>query len=265
MSVFTEIFFPGSLWKIVFPAKISAKTGKRFKSSDFFQKSRNFDKKLKNMSQNLYQKKNSYTFKKIFLQNVTKLKRGLDITLIHNKTNFYILCIIQCWEIASPNLCSYKRLVLYVSTIFCFAFVFLSCFQTTYYTSSSRDVMSHHVTSCHVILSHVFSSHVFFVLFKISITIFVQKNATRKMVSGCFPHHQIWKISCFEGSPLFQNLLLFKTTFFLTTWRIRDLASQSTYVVASFLGVWHGVAMDSLKYRYGLPCPTLPHPAGSHP
>jgi hypothetical protein len=28
------------------------------------------------------------------------------------------------------------------------------------------------------------------------------------------------------------------------------------------MGVWQGVAMDSLKFHPGLPCPTLLHPAG---
>jgi hypothetical protein len=28
------------------------------------------------------------------------------------------------------------------------------------------------------------------------------------------------------------------------------------------MGVWQGVAMDSLKFHLGLPCPTFLHPAG---
>jgi hypothetical protein len=30
------------------------------------------------------------------------------------------------------------------------------------------------------------------------------------------------------------------------------------------MGVWQGAAMDSLKYRYGTPSPTLPRPAGGN-
>jgi len=36
-------------------------------------------------------------------QNVTKLIQQLKMTYKHNETNFHILCINQCWEIASPN------------------------------------------------------------------------------------------------------------------------------------------------------------------
>jgi hypothetical protein len=32
-----------------------------------------------------------------------------------------------------------------------------------------------------------------------------------------------------------------------------------------FVGVWRGVAMDPLKHHEGLPCPTLPRPAGRSP
>jgi hypothetical protein len=31
------------------------------------------------------------------------------------------------------------------------------------------------------------------------------------------------------------------------------------------MGVWHGVAMDSLKFHPSLPCPTLLRPAGGPP
>jgi hypothetical protein len=49
--------------------------------------------------------------------------------------------------------------------------------------------------------------------------------------------------------------------------------SSKTHQLLSFLlmlfvvprGVWQGVAMDSLKYRAGLPCPTLLRPVGRPP
>jgi hypothetical protein len=47
LSVLAEIFFLVVFKKLIFPAKISAKTDKI----------KNFDQKLKNMSQNLYRKK----------------------------------------------------------------------------------------------------------------------------------------------------------------------------------------------------------------
>jgi hypothetical protein len=35
--------------------------------------------------------------------------------------------------------------------------------------------------------------------------------------------------------------------------------------MARLVGVWQGVAMDSLKFHPGLPCPTPPCPAGGPP
>jgi hypothetical protein len=35
--------------------------------------------------------------------------------------------------------------------------------------------------------------------------------------------------------------------------------------VKKFIGLWQGVAMDSLKFHLGLLCPTLLHPAGGPP
>jgi hypothetical protein len=40
------------------------------------------------------------------------------------------------------------------------------------------------------------------------------------------------------------------------------LASHHTGITAPVMGVWQGVAMDSLKFHPGPPCPTLLRPAG---
>jgi hypothetical protein len=55
----------------------------------------------------------------------------------------------------------------------------------------------------------------------------------------------------------------------LATRKVNCKSSQleiSIYAnLVSFIGVWQGVGMDSLKYCLGLPCPTLPFPKTALP
>jgi hypothetical protein len=51
---------------------------------------------------------------------------------------------------------------------------------------------------------------------------------------------------------------------FLIDFAADDLIT-SDYSKICDMGVWERVAMDSLKYHYGPPCPTLLRPAGGNP
>jgi hypothetical protein len=57
--------------------------------------------------------------------------------------------------------------------------------------------------------------------------------------------------------------------FFISGFHCNNLTPQSPYSChgnpRSRMGVWQGVAMDSLKFHLGLPCPTLLRPVGGPP
>jgi hypothetical protein len=46
---------------------------------------------------------------------------------------------------------------------------------------------------------------------------------------------------------------------------LKTIMESDVEIIMQIMGVWQAVAMDSLKFHSGLPCPTLQHPACGSP